>query len=96
MKASLCIGGPEAGKRYENSRTHFHVPIRQKLKWIPENVPQTSVKNEVITYVEQVFYVDQGRTIKVWVPEKQTVSQTMELLLETYEIYRKHRKVRED
>jgi hypothetical protein len=86
-KSYLCIGGPCAGKRYRHDGDCFNVAERPPLSIAMGPGPTSIETIKTTTYVRQKFHTE-GNITEVWVPEGQTASQTMELLLETYEIYR--------
>jgi hypothetical protein len=71
---------------------YFRVPVRpERPASHPYDMSIADVTYEVVEYREQTFYTE-GNHLTVWAPSAQTAKATMELLLETYEIYRKNRR----
>lgn len=93
MKLSyVCVGGPKAGRRVEVTAPYFRVPER------PASAAAAIHSNEpdgcrYVEYICQSFCFGPGASdhASVWAPSTQTSKQTIELLLETYEIYRSMR-----
>jgi hypothetical protein len=87
-KSYLCVGGPKAGQRVavKEGCPAFRVALP------PDSYSPTdqSVEVKYVEYREQTVFAPK-ENFSFWVPSDQTVRRTMELLLETYEIYRTRR-----
>jgi hypothetical protein len=85
-KSMLCVGGPEAGRRYHAARgSGFRVAVRGPLP--PLNLSEAvaaEVSHEIVSYRAEYFHTPQG-DVTFWVPEGQTPLETMTILLECYE-----------
>jgi hypothetical protein len=80
MATHLCIGGPYAGR---NVNTHSDMFKVCEPRSIMMGDPAQTIKS--IEYRRQIFQYGDGTQVIVWAPSTQTIKQTMELLLETYE-----------
>jgi hypothetical protein len=79
-KSYLCVGGPKAGEHVA-AEGSFKVAVPKHRYQVYDSTIDT------VIYHEQEFQTKE-ETFTVWVPSNQTAQQTIELLLETYEIYR--------
>ena len=89
---AICVGGPVGGKRNHvlyGSRfvlSELQEPIRP---WISP-LPQPDPLSIDTTYVTQDWKTENG-VVQFWVPEGQTHTQTLEILLSAYEAQQRKR-----
>jgi hypothetical protein len=88
-RSYLCVGGPKAGQRValKEGMAYFRVAL-PPASYSPE--PGQPVEIRYVEYREQTVFAPR-ENFSFWAPSDQTVKQSMELLLESYEIYRTRR-----
>lgn len=88
---AICVGGPLGGQRKHILHgSSFRVcqrvplPLPMSLDMPLSEVLETHPITKEIKYVTQDWHTEEG-TVKLWVPERQTPSETLAILLTTYE-----------
>ena len=83
----LCVGGPLDGKRYHETKHNNFRAFYQKPQFAtfdPVMVPLEKFATiESIIYNMEIFKSTDG-DIAIWVPEGQSLFETMKMLLEGY------------
>lgn len=83
----LCIGGPLAGQRkeilYGRKFIAFQEPDLPPLYWRDYYSPHDTVEFKQIIYTLQSINTPEGE-VTFWIPEQQTMLETLTLLFETY------------
>ena len=82
----VCVGGPLAGQRRFAPKSGFAVPISDEEVSVREDrdAPRGTVAYHDVRYVREEFNSEIG-PISFWRPEGQTIAQSLELLLDTYQ-----------
>ena len=97
MNNHICVGGPKAGQRVQTKAHCFRVSVPlmppQPSGFNVSHPAERPVELSYVEYRRQTFYTEEieGEHITVWAPSNQSARQTLELLVETYEIYRTRR-----
>jgi hypothetical protein len=84
QKSRLCVGGPQAGKRYDAILHGSGFLVPAKMETSAARPTSDPVKVEFTDYRAEVFHTPQG-DVSFWVPAEQTPLETITLLLDYYE-----------
>jgi hypothetical protein len=84
MDTGVCIGGPWDGKRYRSQHNDFIVHAAPQMPYAicSEYLPAI-VDIKMVRYRRELFR-GASKDFIMWIPDGQTVEQTVERLLEVY------------
>lgn len=96
--AAICVGGPLGGKRkhilYGNSfRSLAPEPFVPRDYLTKRDGPwDAPIAVSEVKYVTQDWRTPEHGVVQIWVPEGQTASETLEILLSTYQQHHKDKR----